>query len=443
VIWVLPFAHLDIVARMTLLNRIGITTKVFLGFGIVLLLLLAISIVSYVGLKDAELKLTTYRQLARQTNAEGRVQANMLMTRLYAKDFIISANTRNIDSVNERAQLTVEMLAEARTLTTDQGYQLIIDNVDQELQSYIQYFEGVTELQARRDQIVSEVLNVVGPQMEQGLTSIMSEARDDGDIEAAYLGGITLRSLMLARLYANRFLIQNDDESYRRVIVEFVEMEANSDDLLASLQDPERRTRVSQLREDRRTYSRAFEDVHGIIISRNDIIRNQMDVIGPKVADQIERLKLAVLAEQDELGPQAEAATKRAVIFTTTFAVASILFGGVAAWLIGFGISQPIREMSSSMRHLAGGDLDAVGELPDRSDEIREMAEAVHVFRDSMIRRGELEIATEKPTPNFSRRRTSWKRSIRVSRAKFASARRNWQRRKKRPRRPTLPKVPF
>ena len=297
------------------------------------------------------------------------------------------------------------MLAEARTLTTDPGYQLIIDNVDQELQSYILYFEGVTEYQAQRDQIVSEVLNVIGPQMEQGLTGIMSDALEDGDIEAAYLGGITLRSLMLARLYANRFLIQNDDESYRRVIVEFVEMQANSDELLDSLQDPERRARASQLREDRRTYSRAFEDVHRIIISRNDIVRNQMDVIGPKVADQIERLKLAVLAEQDELGPQAEAATKQAVLFTTAFAVASILFGGVAAWLIGFGISRPIREMSSSMRQLAGGDLNAVGELPDRSDEIREMAEALQVFRDSLIKRDELEIATDKANTELKQAR--------------------------------------
>jgi hypothetical protein len=39
--------------------------------------------------------------LARQTNAEGRVQANMLMTRLYAKDFIISANAKNIEMVAE------------------------------------------------------------------------------------------------------------------------------------------------------------------------------------------------------------------------------------------------------------------------------------------------------------------------------------------------------
>ena len=381
---------------MNALNKYSMATKVFVGFGIVLALLLAISVVAVISLRDAEGNLATYRMLARQTNAEGRVQANMLMTRLHAKDFIINANTDNIESVNERAQLTIEMIADARSLTTDPGYQLIIENVNQELQSYVRFFERVTEYQARRNEIVANVLNVVGPTMEQGLTKVMGDALDDGDIEAAYLGGITLRSLMLARLYANRFLIQNDEESYRRVIVEFVNMEGNLDDLLDSLQDADRKAMATKVRDEQREYSRAFDEVHGIIISRNDVIRNQLDVIGPKVADQIERLKLALKAEQDRLGPEAEASTKRAVVVTAIFALVSLLFGGLAAWTIGFGVSRPIREMSLGMRELADGNLDAVAELPDREDEIREMAEAVQVFRTSMIKREELEIETEK-----------------------------------------------
>ena len=380
---------------MNLLNKYNMATKIFVGFGIVLALLLAISIVSFVALREAEDNLVSYRMLARQTNAEGRVQANMLMTRLHAKDFIINANTDNIGSVNERAQLTIEMIAEARSLTTDPGYLLVIDSVDQELQSYVDRFERVTNFQAQRDEAVTNVLNVVGPRMEQGLTKVMSDALDDGDIEAAYLGGITLRSLMLARLYANRFLIQNNEESYRRVVVEFVNMQGNLDELLDSLQDSDRKARATQVRDEQREYAQAFEDVHRIINLRNDIIRNQLDVIGPKVADQIERLKLAIKAEQDKLGPQAEASTKRAVIITASFAAVSLLFGSLAAWLIGTGVSRPIREMSRNMRELADGNLDVATDLPDREDEIREMAEAVQVFRNSMVKREELEIETE------------------------------------------------
>ena len=131
----------------------NISTKVFSGFGIVLFLLLVIAAVSLVSLFRADTNFKNYRALARQTNAEGRVQANMLMTRLYAKDFIISANAKNIDKIQERAQRTIEMIAEARELTKERGYQLLIDSLDLELQEYVAGFEQVTRKQSspRRD----------------------------------------------------------------------------------------------------------------------------------------------------------------------------------------------------------------------------------------------------------------------------------------------------
>ena len=370
---------------MRFLNRLNISTQVFSGFAVLLLLLLAIAIMSLSALFQADSNFKSYRSLARQTNAEGRVQANMLMTRLYAKDFIISSDAKDIEMIELRAQQTIEMIAEAAELTEEVGYQLLIEGLDQELREYLAGFEQVTEKQERRDEIVHGALNVVGPSIEKELTAIMESAFEDGDAEAAYFAGITLRSLMLARLYANRFLIQNDDASFRRVGTEFLEMERNIDELFARLEDPERVERARKVRDSQRIYARAFEDVHDVITSRNDIIENQLDRIGPKVASQIEKLKLAIKAEQDDLGPRAEAETGRAAVITFVFAIVSIAFGVLAAWVIGFGVSRPIRSMARGMRELADGNLDAEFLVTDRNDEVREMSDAVQVFRASMI----------------------------------------------------------
>jgi signal transduction histidine kinase len=355
-----------------------------------LALLLLIAAVSLISLFSADRNFKAYRSLARQTNAEGRVQANMLMTRLYAKDFIIGANAQNIEKIEERAQRTIEMIDEARELTNEGGYHLLIDGLRQELQEYVAGFEQVTLRQIRRDEIVHGTLNVVGPAIEKDLTAIMQSAFQDGDVEAAYWAGMTLRSLMLARLYSNRFLIQNDSESFERVGVEFLELEQNIDELFPRLEDPERIARAAQVRDAQRVYARAFEDVHDVILSRNGIIRNQLDRIGPKVADQVEKLKLAIKAEQDALGPRAEEQIGRAAVLTLVFALASIAFGGLAAWVIGFGVSRPIRSMARGMRELADGNLEADTDVTDRNDEIREMADAVQVFRGSMVQVREL-----------------------------------------------------
>ena len=375
---------------MKLLDRLSISTKVFLGFGIILSLLLLISVVSVVCLYRADSSFKAYRSLARQTVANGRVQANMLMTRFLAKDFVITAGRDNIDAVKARAEKTVEMIDEARRLTEDPGYLLLFDNLDQELQNYLSQFESVTARQAERDEIVHGILNVVGPRMEKNLTQIMESVFADGDAEAAYRAGITLRTMMLARLYANRFLIQNDEASYRRMIDESQATQENHDDLVGYLEDPERTELAEAVRADHRIYARAFEDVHDVIIRRNDTIRNQLDRIGPRVADNVEKLKLVLKAEQDELGPRAEAQLGRAVTFNVLVAGAAVTPGVLAAWFIGVGVSRPIRSMARGMRELAGGNMDADVTIGERSDEVAEMAEAVVVFKASMLQVREL-----------------------------------------------------
>jgi signal transduction histidine kinase/DNA-binding response OmpR family regulator len=360
------------------------------GFAIVVALLVVISAVSLIGLMGADTRFKDYRSLARQTNAKGRVQANMLMTRIYAKNFVINASKDNIEGVEQRARLTLEMIAEARELTIDPGFQMIIDNLDRELNEYLTQFDKVTALQEQRNALVRDTLNVIGPQMEKGLTAVMESAFADNDTEGAYRAGMTMRNLLLARLYAGRFLIQNDKASFQRVGKEFLEMQQNLDLLVSTLKHPERLELASKVRNDQRTYDRAFEDVHDIITSRNSIIRNQLDAIGPRVADQIEKLKLALKSEQDTLGPLAEAEIDQAVKVVMAVSIASILFGALAAWLIGLGVSRQIRSMAGTMKAVAGGDMSIEIDTDHGSDEIREMAAAVQVFKASLVKVREL-----------------------------------------------------
>lgn len=130
---------------MAIVNKLKISTKVFSGFGIVLSLLVAIAVISLISLVGADRNFKEYRVLARQTNADGRVQANMLMTRIFAKNFVISASRDNIAGVEERAKKTAEMIEEARGLTDNAGFLLMLDSLDREVTEYISQFEIVTK----------------------------------------------------------------------------------------------------------------------------------------------------------------------------------------------------------------------------------------------------------------------------------------------------------
>lgn len=368
---------------MRIFRDIQISWKLFFGFGLVTLLLIATSAVSYLGLSGAGENYTTYRSLARQSNASGRVQANMLSTRIFAKNFVIDASASNIEGVRQRAQATLEMIEEARSLSDTQIYQFVIDDLEQDLKEYERQFERVTQQQEIRNELVNNILNVVGPETERQLTAIMESARADGDAEAAFQAGVTLRNLLLGRLYVQRFLIQNDDASYQRARSEFREMEINEDILLDYLENPERRELASNVKQNIRLYQDTFTQVHTAIVDRNNIIRNQLDRIGPEVADTIERLKLTILENQDDLGPKAQAEINQTLISNIGVTITTTLFAILSAWVISVGISRPINRLTVSARDMADGNLDVEIET-GRRDEIGVLGTSLARMRDSI-----------------------------------------------------------
>ena len=71
--------------------------------------------------------------------------------------------------------------------------------------------------------------------------------------------------------------------------------------------------------------------------------------------------------------------------------VVALFLGGGAGWMIGNGIAGPIQRMTTAMGILASGDRSV--EVPGivRGDEVGEMAAAVQIFKDNMIRNAEMQ----------------------------------------------------
>ena len=386
---------------MGMLKNLRIGSKIWLGFGTVLVLLVVIGAVAFVSLNGASDNFDRYRQLARQANEIGRVQANMLYTRLEVKDYILNQDPDSLAAIRDRADAALSFIDTTLELVTEPERRAAIETMREGIARYSEAFERIVPLYERRNARVDR-LNELGPEMERALTRVMESAMEDGDAEAAYNAGVNLRNLLLARLYVYRFLQENTESAFERVEAEVVAFETNATRLLSSLQNPERRSLAQLVVDNLDEYHTVFEEVHQIIIQRNDVITNTLDVIGPRVADEIEQFNLAVKAEQDELGPQAVAEMSNAVMVTEVIAAVALVIGLVAAYVIGQGISSPIQAMTGAMVRLAGGDRQVRVPASDHRDEVGEMAKAVQVFKDNMIRNDELtaEAANEQEARN-------------------------------------------
>ncbi len=377
---------------MSFLKNIKISKKIFGGFGLILLLLVGLSITSGFSLNTGNEDFKRYRSIARQTNQAGRVQANVLEARLAVKNFILKPSETNIARVGERTNRALDLIVDFKELVNDDAKLELLSKVEKELKSYLNAFAQVIDLQAKRNDLVNNQLDKIGPQIERKLTAIMESAFKDDDAPAAFRAGVVQRNLLLMRLYVTKFLVTNEKSAYDRALRESAAMRRTYVEMVRELENPIRIQLAREVDALRVLYDNAFADTNEVINFRNRVILGTLDTLGPTIAEEMEILKLSAKKEQDTLGPSASQALQTAVKVTITVAVVSVLLSALAAWIIGTGISRPIITITAAMKRLVGGERTVQIPGQDYSDEVGDMAKAVEVFRQNALEVEKLKI---------------------------------------------------
>jgi methyl-accepting chemotaxis protein len=295
------------------MRAISFKLKIYIGFALLLAFMGVVAFIGYNALSGSSEGFEEYREVARKTNLLSRVQANMLMVRMNAKDYIISGDETRYEQLEEYLEKTSGFLAEASENVGDQETAEVMAEVRADLTAYDKAFDEVADGMAERERLFSEVLAVEGPVMEEKLSGIMSSASKDNDVDTAFSGGVAMRNLLLARLYTALFISSGDEAHAERVKSEFSELDGELSILDRELQDAERRALLSDVIESKERYVAAFSEYAAATYSRDRIIAERLNVLGPEIADYVGDIKLGYMAVQDDLGPRLQSENAKAV----------------------------------------------------------------------------------------------------------------------------------
>ncbi|WP_085444479.1 methyl-accepting chemotaxis protein [Magnetofaba australis] len=365
------------------IRDLSIRLKLIVSFGIVLLLLIVVSVVGTLELENAAHGLHDYRALAKQTNLSGRLQANMLMVQLDVTDFLVTGDPKEVEHYGHHFESVKKFLAQSHKVIKGAEREKLIDEVSAVVGEYSASFEKVVKARAARNQLLNDILVPRGGAMEHALNEIMETAAADDDMEAALNSGKALRRLLLARLYVVKFLESNEESAFERVKKEMAALAESLTVLDASVQNPHRRELLAQTIADKQAYEEAFIQIHKIIVDRNKIIDDSLEVIGPKVSEELEKVKLSVKAEQDELGPKLEASSDHAVSVMITTAIISIILGMALALILTKMITGPLKQIMGFAKMVGDGDLGGHIHI-DQKDDVGELARLMVVMRDNL-----------------------------------------------------------
>ncbi|MGD1888129.1 MAG: methyl-accepting chemotaxis protein [Cohaesibacteraceae bacterium] len=364
-----------------MLGRLSLKQMIFAGFGLVLTLLIVLSVMSLRGTSTIGHDFTDYRQSARESLLVNEALQELLSVRLAVMQYRIN----NSDSYANRVRQHVSMLRSVKDelsgFVVDDAQVAQINEVSSLIDGYEAGFERVYAIQTQRNDLVP-MLNGSGRDARATLSDIINSAYQDGDIEAAYYGGIVQQHLMLARYYGEKYLLANQVDDRDRTLQEIDTALENYATLDRNLQHPRRRAMAADFEAPFAQFSDLFSQIVGLIEERNSVLANELDTFGPRMAQTYSTVLENVVNQQNTVGPRAAAEVASVSRTTMVIAIGAVLLGALAAFLIGNLIAKSISRSVARMTQLANGDLDVEITGDERKDELGDMARALVVFRD-------------------------------------------------------------
>ncbi|WED23402.1 methyl-accepting chemotaxis protein [Vibrio sp. JC009] len=355
-----------------MLNKLRLGTQIGLGYGVLIILLIAVSASSYIGLQHSVKGFNDYRELARDANLAGRVQANMLMVRLFAKDFLIKNSDKSKGDFEERFALLKELVGDAETDIQKPERAEKVDQINNLIGGYYTNFEQVTDLIQKHDEVLYDKLGPLGSEMANALDEIATTAHNEGYDEVAYFASRARETLLNGRLSLVKYTDQNLQSDMDNALKELTtNLDAFYEDLDLQIVNPDRKVLLNKFQKAREQYLAGVKTIHEVTVERNRIIQSELDRIGPIVADASEEVKLSVQKDQDILGPQVKQVNERTIQTVIWVSVLAIVVGIVLAYILARIIRRPLggepREMENIARDIADGDLTIKFNDPDKA----------------------------------------------------------------------------
>ncbi len=376
--------------NMAKLRDISIGTKIWGGFLALLGFLVLIAVVAnlrFDGLRD---DIADYQAVAVDAAKVSEIKSETLQAQVQAKEFANRPSAELADAAQHSASGAREAVKAALSHTTDPKWRAALGEIDASLVAWSAAFAEVSELHLRMSETAQGSNERIAFDLERKLSRLIKEATGEGDSDMAFRFSQSLRSLLLARVYFTKYMDGFSDANADRVAREFSALGSELKSVKARLYAGDRRDLLEQMVGLSETYGEGLKTIRADAVARQEIVAQRLDPLGAKTVDLVQRFDtLAESQKQARAEAMRDQAGTAYTIVTVTSLVSIVLTLLMAKFLSG-GIAGPVRRMTDAMKRLADKDMST--EIPNREnkDEIGEMARAVQVFKDNMIRADEL-----------------------------------------------------
>ena len=169
-------------AMLLFANR-SIGTKIATGFAVVLLILAVSSVFAWLAFGSTAGALAEYARLVNRGAIYRDIDLQVAQYRGHVREYIFSNDEATATTVVKEGDTLRQIIASGLTNVAHPDRRRLMEDAAKQADLYAAHFQRLHAMSLERAKLETDVLDVVGPQMTDGFTSIMAGAAKTGNTD--------------------------------------------------------------------------------------------------------------------------------------------------------------------------------------------------------------------------------------------------------------------
>ena len=362
-----------------------INTKIAIGFGCTLLLMMATSVISYVEFGKVERDFSDYSHKVANATLINDIDRQFLAFRRYVGE--VSDNMEeNIAAADKTRKTARERIDQILKSVKNPERLAKVKAISEQFDIYSKDFDKVTPLRRDQAKLVKEVLDPVGQKLRIDLEQLQKNAAvQAGNSNMLMLSGEAIKLVMQIRLNADKAIARHDEVFVKASETAFADLKLVLASFDKSITNSDARKQFDSVKSNADKYHDAFVKAMHETKEIDTLMHGEMRKAARAIAADAAAIKDSLTADEHKIEREVTSLIALANALVMWVAIGGLIIGMLLAWLIGRAISKPVVNLCAGMGELAQGKLDLIIPGLGRGDEIGAMAQAVQVFKDNMI----------------------------------------------------------
>jgi len=367
-------------------NNLKISVKITLGFAIVIVTLMLVGITGYRGISHVGDDFEGYAEQVTVIDDVSDIDRSFLEFRRIAGE-VSTHDDAEIAKMAQEAEAGVkEALERTSKQARDPEEQAEIAALSKQFEAYAEFAHKSESLHAEKTKVTHDVLGASDDKLIADFEQLIASGASGGNSDSVVLGNEGLKQLLLANNNVDRVLGTADRAAREAADTAFANMKKVLAQLDKVITTPVARKDYEELAKLAETYHAGFERAAEIDHELDEILGKEMPKLAAEIAGDTKVVSEKVAAQETKLEGDAMSligSTEQVMLWS---AIGGTVFGAFMAWIIGRGISTPIRAIAEVLLALANGNKMVEVPYADREDEVGENARAARIFKDNLLR---------------------------------------------------------